>query len=88
MNENLATAAKLAPVLERVHGKNHPELTRVRELTEQLSASSDQAATANLFAQLREVTGEYAVPSDGCEAYVATYEALQAADAAQAQVHG
>lgn len=84
MNENLATAAQLAPILVRVHGTNHPELTQVRDLTEQLTKSTDAGTIASLFAQLREVTDSYTVPSDGCEAYVSTYEALQAADAAQA----
>ena len=82
MHENLATAAKLAPILERVHGANHPELTQVRDLTQQLTQSTGIDTTASLFAQLRDVTKSYAVPSDGCEAYVTTYEALQAADAA------
>lgn len=83
MHKNLATATKLAPILERVHGANHPELTRVRELTQQLAQSTDTDMTASLFAQLRDVTKNYTVPSDGCEAYLTTYEALQAADAAQ-----
>lgn len=84
MNENLATAAQLAPILVRVHGANHPELAQVRDLTQQLTESTDVNTTASLFTQLREVTDNYTVPSDGCEAYVSTYEALQAADAAQA----
>lgn len=84
MNENLATAAQLAPILVRVHGTNHPELAQVRDLTQQLTEATDVGTTASLFTQLREVTDGYTVPSDGCEAYVATYGALRAADAAQA----
>lgn len=83
MHEKLATAAQLAPILVRVHGANHPELTRVRDLTAQLTESTDGMTSASLFSQLREITDNYTVPSDGCEAYGATYEALQAADAAQ-----
>ena len=33
MTNPMATALELAPLIERVHGPNHPELTRVRELT-------------------------------------------------------
>lgn len=84
MHKNLATAAQLAPILERVHGTNHPELTQVRELTQQLTRSTGVDTAAHLFAQLRDITDNYSVPSDGCEAYVATYAALQAADLAQA----
>lgn len=75
----LAKALELAPLIERVHGAHHPELTRVRELTEEISRSDD-AAAPDLFRELRAVTGNYAVPSDGCEAFHGTYEALKAAD--------
>lgn len=80
MTDHLATAAELAPLIERVHGANRPELTRVRELTEELSGSAATARTADLFRELRAVTDNYTVPSDGCEAFAATYEALRLAD--------
>lgn len=82
MTDHLATAVELAPLIERVHGANHPELTRVRELTEQITAASDgdTAQTAELFRELRAVTDDYTVPSDGCEAFAGTYEALRSAD--------
>lgn len=76
----LAKALELTPIVERVHGANHPELTRVRELTQAISRSTDAGTTADLFRQLRAVTSDYSVPSDGCEAFQATYEALQKAD--------
>ena len=79
----LSTAMELAPIVERVHGSHHPELTRVRELTQQISAATDLEESAALFRELRSVTSNYAVPSDGCEAYTATYEALSALDAAR-----
>lgn len=85
MHEKLATAAKLAPILERVHGTNHPELTQVRELTQQLTQSTDVNTVTSLFAQLRDITDNYTVPSDGCEAYLETYQSLRAADAAHAR---
>lgn len=88
MTDHLATAAELAPLIERVHGANHPELTRVRELTEQITAASDSdghtAQTAELFRELRAVTDDYTVPSDGCEAFAGTYAALRSADPAHA----
>lgn len=84
MHENLSSAAQLAPILVRVHGANHPELTQVRDLTLELTQSTGSETTSKLFTQLRDVTKNYTVPSDGCEAYVSTYEALRAADAAHA----
>lgn len=76
----LARALELAPVIERVHGSHHPELTRVRELTEAISRSADAATASELFRQLRTVTDNYSVPGDGCEAFHETYASLQAAD--------
>lgn len=80
---HMATAAPFAPLIERVHGEHHPELTRVRELTEQVQQAPSASRVAALFDELRAVTGNYAVPGDGCEAFEATYRALEHADAAQ-----
>lgn len=82
--DHLATASTLAPVVERVHGKNHPELTRVRELTEAIAEAQNPAAVAELFGELRSITDDYAIPADACEGFTAAYDALQAADRAQA----
>lgn len=79
--EHLTTALKMAPLIERVHGEGHPELTQVRELTERLPQAKSAEETAEIFQELRSVTNNYEVPSDGCEAYTATYAALKAADA-------
>lgn len=80
MNDHISTAMQLAPVIERVHGTHHPELTRVRELTAQLSSNTDAPETDELFQELRSVTNNFAIPSGACEAFTATYSALQAAD--------
>lgn len=79
MNDHMSNALRLAPLIERVHGSHHPELTRVRELTEQLPDAND-GELDNLFQELRDVTSNYALPKDACEAYTETYRALQAAD--------
>jgi regulator of cell morphogenesis and NO signaling len=82
MNEHVSYALRLAPVIERVHGAGHPELTRVRELTQQLAQSADATETANLFRELREVTSDFVIPGDACEAFTSTYQSLEAADVA------
>ena len=84
INQNLSQAARLAPIVERVHGAHHPEMIRVREITQEL-ADSDAARAEGLFRELRAVTGGYAVPGDVCEAFEATYRALERADAEIAQ---
>lgn len=81
MSDHKSTALEMTPLIERVHGENHPELTRVRELTEQIAASDDTTVTADAFRELRTVTNNYALPEDACEAYTAAYEALSAWDA-------
>ncbi|WP_203568406.1 hypothetical protein [Aestuariimicrobium ganziense] len=75
----LAKALELAPIIERVHGEHHPELTRVREITELLSAPG--ADVTALFSELRTVTSGYAIPDDVCETFEATYQALEQAEA-------
>ncbi|MDO5684160.1 MAG: hypothetical protein Q4G46_15215 [Propionibacteriaceae bacterium] len=77
-SEALAKALELAPIIERVHGEHHPELTRVREITEQLAQAD--ADTGSLFEELRSVTSNYAIPDDVCETFEATYQALQQLD--------
>lgn len=80
-DQALAKALELAPIIERVHGSHHPELTRVRELTEQLGAAGPETDVKAVFSELRTVTSDFAIPDDVCETFVATYEALQQAEA-------
>ena len=79
-DQNLARAAQFAPLIERVHGANHPELTRVREITLALQQPGNGARTTELFEELRTVTQNYALPDDACEAFETTYRALELAD--------
>ncbi|MGB3953934.1 MAG: hypothetical protein WBL05_01410 [Brooklawnia sp.] len=76
----VAKALELAPVIERVHGQHHPELTRVREITELLAASGPETHVEELFGELRAVTNDYAVPGDVCVTFRATYEFNRRAD--------
>lgn len=79
-NRHIEKAAQLAPIVERVHGGHHPELTRVREITQALHQSDNTANGPALFQELRTVTDNYAIPNDVCEAFEATYYALESAD--------
>lgn len=77
MNPALAQAVRLAPVVEKVHGAHHPELTRVRELTQALADTTDDTRIAGYYAELRTVTDNYTVPGDACEGFTSHYRALQ-----------
>lgn len=79
-DQNIARAAQFAPIIERVHGAHHPELTRVREITLQLQQTDNPTHRSDLFTELRTVTDNYAIPDDVCEAFEATYQALERAD--------
>lgn len=72
------------PILARVHGPNHPELAEVNELVKSLTDKIEKkdAELTEEFGKLREVSGNYEVPSDGCETYEAVYTMLSELDEA------
>ncbi|MCR6546361.1 iron-sulfur cluster repair di-iron protein, ric [Dehalobacterium formicoaceticum] len=87
IKEHFPTLATYTPVLAKVHGNNHPELAQVRDIfakmnTKVQKSGSDQVDLSAEFNELRKITSNYAVPSDGCETYVATYQMLESADKA------
>lgn len=83
-DDNITLALDCAPIIENLHGADHPELTRVRELTQEIAGADDTDQLATLFAELRTVTGGYEVPDGACHAFTMTYQALAAAEAAHA----
>lgn len=73
--------------ITRAHGQSHPEAFQVRERFEAIRAKVRAAGAARPdldaeFAELRRVTGHYAVPADTCETYAAVYRLLAEADRA------
>ncbi|MDD3867364.1 MAG: iron-sulfur cluster repair di-iron protein, ric [Eubacteriales bacterium] len=79
------TLKQYVPVVDRVHGENHPEFHVVRQLFEAISdqaasAGSDDINLSDEFSRLREVTGDYTVPDDVCESYEAVYSMLSELD--------
>lgn len=73
--------------LTRAHGKNHPEVFRVHELYQTINAKVKESGEGKPvldkeFNELRQVTSEYALPSDACETYKAVYAMLSEADEA------
>lgn len=77
MNPALAQAVRLAPVVEKVHGAHHPELTHVREITQAIAGTTDDARLAEYYSELRTITDNYTVPEDACEGFESHYRALQ-----------
>ena len=62
---------KILPVVERVHGDNHPELHEVAKLYGELKQG------AHVAAQLRQVTENFTVPADACPTFAKTYRDLE-----------
>ncbi|MDD4113819.1 MAG: iron-sulfur cluster repair di-iron protein, ric [Herbinix sp.] len=84
---NLKRLEQYVPVVDRVHGNNHPEFHRVRDLFEVINqkskkAGADKLELANEFNRLREITDNYSVPDDVCESYEAVYNMLSELDKA------
>jgi len=87
VKEHFPILEQYAPVLVRVHGGNHPELEQVYDLFDEINTKvkekgPEQADLTNEFQELRKITNNYEVPSDGCGTYLETYEGLKAADEA------
>lgn len=79
--------AQFTPIVDRVHGDNHPEFHEVKELWDSIyektnTAGSEKPELEAEFKQLREVTNNYTVPNDVCESYEAVYNMLEEVDTA------
>lgn len=67
------------PIVDRVHGKLHPEFHEVRRVFDVLN---DKLNQNNLdlkteFEALKVITNHYKVPHDVCESYEAVYQMLE-----------
>lgn len=85
--KNFERLDQFTPIVDRVHGKNHPEMHKVKALWEQIQgktnvAGSNQPELDKEFTQLREITNNYTVPDDVCESYEAVYTMLEEVDTA------
>ncbi len=87
LKEHAKKLKLFVPVVDKVHGKQHPEFHDVRRvydsLVEKIEAS--QAGELDLkaeFESLRKITDNYRVPEGTCESYEAVYEMLSELDRA------
>jgi regulator of cell morphogenesis and NO signaling len=78
---------QFTPIVDRVHGDNHPEFHEVKNLWEQIhekteATDAEKPELDTEFSRLREITDNYTVPGDVCESYEAVYNMLEEVDAA------
>ena len=83
----LKTLEQYVPIVDRVHGGTHPVFHDVRSLFEAINSKIKEAGSgtpelAEEFAKLREITNNYVIPEDVCEAYEAVYRMLGELDKA------
>lgn len=85
-NKHIEKMELYTPVVERVHGKLHPEFYKVRSLFNQINEKtknySENLDLVSEFNELRELTNNYQIPSDVCETYEGVYNMLEELDKA------
>ncbi|MGO1370093.1 MAG: iron-sulfur cluster repair di-iron protein, ric [Senegalia sp. (in: firmicutes)] len=84
---NIETLEQYVPVVERVHGKEHPEFYDVHKVFNQINIKIKNSDLETLeledeFKELRQITDDYTVPSNTCETYEAVYNMLSELDKA------
>lgn len=87
----LKVLKQYVPIVDRVHGSNHPEFHEVRQTFEAMVHKIEQAgakhpALQQEFAQLRTITNTYRIPEGVCETYEAVYHMLGELDQAYHQM--
>lgn len=84
--EHMEQLIQFTPIVERVHGENHPEFLEVRQvfnqLNQRLEADDEEVDLKKEFQELRKLTNHYEVPDDVCESYEAVYTMLEELDQA------
>lgn len=81
IREHGKTLELYVPIVARVHGGSHPEFHEVHQLFDLMKKGMEEGTDlSEVFEGLREVTNNYAVPSDTCESYEAVYKMLEELD--------
>lgn len=72
------------PIVNRVHGKSHPEFNDVKRIFDRLNKKlkNNEYDLTLEFDELTKITSNYQVPSDVCESYEAVYQMLKELDCA------
>lgn len=75
----LERLAMFVPIVDKVHGKHHPEFHDVRRVFETMKDKLDKADLSldQEFKELKNITNNYEVPNDVCESYEAVYHMLE-----------
>jgi regulator of cell morphogenesis and NO signaling len=82
---NLKLLKQYVPIVDRVHGDNHPEfhdvLKTFNNLKDKIDAAGQDKPDLNKeFGELREITSNYKIPNDVCDTFRAVYNMLSELD--------
>lgn len=84
VQKSFKTLNMFLPRVKKIHGAEHPELIEVEQVAAELQAAlengMDTGKTTALLERLRNLTKNYAIPSDACPAYKNAYKALSQID--------
>ena len=84
------TLKQYIPIVARVHGANHPELQKVRDIFDAImqkdrDSNNNKPELHEEFGTLRQITHDYLIPQDACESFEAVYHMLSEIDEAYHQ---
>ncbi len=81
-NKYMDKLKMFVPIVNRVHGKDHPEFKKVKiefdVIVEKIS--KDNYNLIEQFDNLKTITNNYQVPQDTCESYEMVYQMLKELD--------
>lgn len=85
-NEQLALYTK---AITKAHSKKHPEVFEVHKLYQEIQKKAQQENwdLTQEFAELRQLTDTYTIPTDVCQTFEKTYRLLATFDQLQQQVN-
>lgn len=75
--DNIQKLLEILPVLERVHGKEHPEIIEVKKLTYSFIANVFNENRVAIFKEIYNTTNGFEVPNGTCETYELSYKLLK-----------
>lgn len=72
----------IVPIVQRVHGEEHPEFHEVKKLYDTFHENIDNEDFdfEGLFNELKKITDHYTIPYDVCETYEKVYVSLKELD--------
>src|SRR5690554_2484681 len=81
-NKYMDKLKKFVPIVNKVHGKDHPEFNKVKTEFDLMveKITNENYKIIEQFDHLKMITNNYQVPEDTCESYEMVYQMLKELD--------